>query len=496
LSIFQSLKGLFRNSVIYGISHMLSRFINFLLLPLYTHVLPRNEYGVVGLFFTYIAILFVMYTYGLSSAFFRFFMDKEEGSNKHRVCSTTFFTLAGTSLFFSSILILFATPISVILFSSEVREMGLALSFMIRMAGIILFFDSLGLLGYLIILSDQKPGLFALLKFIFVTVNVGGNIVLVVVLKRGIEGIFIANAIASGISLVSVLPIIIPYLRPQFSLRLLKELLSFGIPYIVVNASVVIMDTIDRPLLERLASIEQAGLFNAGVKLGMFMAIFVSAFRFAWMPFFMSHIDKDNAKLTFSKVMTYLMAVCLTVFLLLSFYIDQIARFKILGRSLVGPEFWDSTVVVPPVLMAYVFYAAYLCFIIGIYIKKRTIYLSYITAAGMIGNILLNFLLIPWIGMMGAAWARLGAYLIMAISLYFVSNRLYPIRYEWKRLIKLGLVTAVLYTIGIQLPMGYRVFLVLGMPVWLGAVNFWQAAEIERVRMVFKKLIHGATDLL
>jgi O-antigen/teichoic acid export membrane protein len=490
LSIFQSLKALFRNSVIYGISHMLSRFINFLLLPLYTHVLPRDEYGVVGLFFTYIAILFVLYTYGLSSAFFRFFMDKGDDREKYRVCSTTFFTLAGTSLFFSSILILFATPISVILFSNEVREMGLALTSLIRMAGIILFFDSLGLLGYLIILSDQKPGLFALLKFIFVTVNVGGNIILVVVLKRGIEGIFIANVIASGISLASVLPVIIPYLRLQFSPRLLKELLSFGLPYIVVNASVVIMDTIDRPLLERLASIEQAGLFNAGVKLGMFMAIFVSAFRFAWMPFFMSHIDKDNARLTFSKVMTYLMTVCLTVFLLLSFFIEQIARFKILGHSLIGPEFWDSTVVVPPVLLAYVFYAAYLCFIIGIYIKKKTIYLSYITAAGMIGNILLNFLLIPRIGMMGAAWARFGAYLIMAVFIYSVSNRLYPIHYEWIRLIKLGLVTAVLYTIGIHIPPGYRLLLVLGIPVWLGAVNFWQAAEVERVKMILKRLLH------
>ena len=496
LSIFQSLKGLFRNSVIYGISHMLSRFINFLLLPLYTHVLPPDEYGVVGIIFTYIAILFVLYTYGLSSAFFRFFMDKGEADEKYRVCSTTFFTLLGTSLLFSSILIFFAEPVSDILFTGEVRDIGLALTFMIRMAGIILFFDSLGLLGYLIILSNQKPGLFALLKFIFVSVNVGGNIVFVVILKRGIEGIFFANVIASGVSLLTVLPVIIPYLRLRFSSQLLRELLSFGLPYIVVNASVVVMDTIDRPMLERLASIDQAGLYNAGVKLGMFMAIFVSAFRFAWMPFFMSHIQKENARLTFSKVMTYLMTVCLTVFLLLSFYIDQIARFRFMGYSLMGSEFWVSTIVVPPVLLAYVFYAAYLCFIIGIYIKKKTIYLSYITAGGMAGNILLNFLLIPWIGMMGAAWARLGAYVIMAVSIYFVSNRLYAIHYEWMRLVKLGLVTAALYAAGMHIPPAARVFLVLGMPLFLGAVNFWQAAEIERVKMIFRKLIPGAGGIL
>ncbi len=489
MSLFQSIKGLFKNSAIYGLGHILSRFINFLLLPLYTNMLPTKEYGVVGLFFTYIAILFILYTYGLSSAFFRFFMEKGGEDRKSRVCSTTFYTLLSTSLLFSGCLMFFAEPVSRMLFSSEVLSMGLPLSLLIRMAAVILFFDSLGLLGYLVILSEQRPALFAVLKLVFVAVNVTGNIIFVVVMKMGVEGIFIANAAASFISMISVLPVLAKHLQPTFSTRLLKDLLAFGLPYIVVNASVVVMDTIDRPLIERLASIEQAGLFNAGVKLGMFMAIFVSAFRFAWLPFFMSHAAEENAKLTFSRVFTYLMLICLSVFLLLSFYMEKIVRIHFFGKAyLVGPEFWEGTVVVPPVLLAYVFYAAYLCFIVGIYLEKKTVWLSYITAAGMAGNIMMNLLLIPLIGMMGAAWARLGAYLIMAVWVYFIAQRFYRIPYEWKRIGLIGIMTAGLYFLGMEIPYHFRFILVLGIPVWLWMLRFWHPSETKKAGSVFKRL--------
>jgi len=488
VSIFESIKRLFKNSVIYGIGHILSRFINFLLLPLYTHVLPREEYGMVGIFFTYIAILSIIYTYGLSSAFFRFYLAKEDRTEKNRVFSTAFVALVLTSTIFSAVLILFAHPLSQIIFSSSIQDSNISLSFIIRMAAVILFFDAISLLGFLVLLSKEKSISYAFLKLSFVLVNVGCNIVFVIVLKMGVEGIFLANGIASCFSMLTVLPVMLKHLRRVFSPGLFKELLAFGLPYIVVNASVIVMDTIDRPLLERLASIEEAGLFNAGVKLGMFMAIFVSAFRFAWFPFFMTHAKDDNAKITFSKIFTYVLFICSSVFLLISFYIDQIVRFKIFGRSIVGSEFWDSTVVVPVILVAYIFYAVYINFLIGIYLKKKTIYLSYITAAGMLGNILLNLLLIPTVGIMGSAWSRLGAYMIMAVSVYFVSRRLYTIRYEWKRLFKLiGLVTIIFFA-GFRTPVQLRFLLVLGLPVTLWLIRFWHVEEIQKVRQGFAGL--------
>ncbi|MBN1782955.1 oligosaccharide flippase family protein [bacterium] len=482
MSVFQSIKRLFKNSVIYGIGHILSRFITFLLLPLYTHILPKNEYGVVGIFFTYIGILFIVYTYGLSSAFFRFYLAKDRQEERDRVFSTSFFALIITSLALSGLIMTFASPISKMIFSQGVQQISVSLPFLVRMAAVILFFDSIGLLGFLVLLSEERSVTFAILKLCFVLVNMGCNILFLVIWHWGVEGVFLANAIGSVFSMLSVMPVMWKRLRRIFSMSLFRELLAFGLPYIVVNASVVIMDTIDRPLLERLASIEEAGLFNAGVKLGMFMAIFVTAFRFAWIPFFMGHSRQENAKAAFSKVFTYLMTACFTVFLFFSFFIDIIVRFRFFGHSLIGQEYWSSTVVVPVVFFAYIFYAAYINFLIGVYLKKKTIMLSYITAAGMLGNILLNIVLIPVIGMMGAAWARFGAYMIMASSLYFVSQKYYPIQYEWSRILRLLFLTGILFAAGMKVPQGVRLLLVCGMPVWLWMLRFWTAEEKHKVR--------------
>jgi O-antigen/teichoic acid export membrane protein len=484
LSIFRSIRQLFKNSAIYGIGYILSRFINFLLLPLYTDKLNEAEYGVVGIFFTYIAILFIVYTYGLSSAFFRFFLAKGEKKEKERVCSTALITLLVTSLGFSILLIAFSGPVSRLIFSQGIQGMPVSLPDLVKMAAVILAFDSIGLLGYLIVLSEERPVLFAMLKLLFVLVNVGANILFVIVMKKGIEGIFLANAIASGVSMISVLPLILKYSRPLFSFSLLKDLMAFGLPYILVNASVVVMDMIDRPLLERLKDINEAGLFNAGVKLGMIMAMCVSAFRFAWMPFFMSHVHRDNAKATFSKVFTYLMLVFFCIFLLISLYIDQIVQLKIFGIYLMGKNFWSSIVVVPVVQLAYIFDAAYMCFIVGVYLEKKTRLLSYITAAGMAVNILLNVILIPSMGMMGSAWARIGAYGIMAVSVYFVSQPLYHVNYEWGRVIKLSVTCLVLFFIGSRLSVGFRIIPLISLPLILLILRFWPPEEIRKITKV------------
>jgi O-antigen/teichoic acid export membrane protein len=484
LSIFRSIRQLFKNSAIYGIGYILSRFINFLLLPLYTDKLTEAEYGVVGIFFTYIAILFIVYTYGLSSAFFRFFLAKGEKKDKERVCSTALITLMITSLSLSIILVIFAEPVSRLIFSREIRTLSVSLPYLVRMAAVILAFDSIGLLGYLIVLSEERPVLFAMLKLLFVLVNVGANILFVIVMKKGIEGIFLANAIASVVSMISVLPLIMKYSRPVFSFSLLKDLMAFGLPYIIVNASVVVMDMIDRPLLERLKDINEAGLFNAGVKLGMIMAMCVSAFRFAWMPFFMSHVHQENAKATFSKVFTYLMLAFICIFLVISLYINQIVQLKIFGFYLMGEKFWSSITVAPVVQLAYIFDAAYMCFIVGVYLEKKTRLLSYITAGGMAVNILLNVLLIPSMGMMGSAWARVGAYLVMAVSVYFVSQPLYHVNYEWSRVIKLSVTSLALFWIGSCLPVAFRILPLISLPVILWILRFWPPEEIRKIKTV------------
>jgi O-antigen/teichoic acid export membrane protein len=437
LIIFNQIKRLFKHSAVYGVGHIVSRSIHFLLLPFYTHILTPAQYGVVGLMFTYIAVLTIIYTYGLDAAFFRFHILEDDPEKRKRVFSTAFFTLSVSSIIFTVAIALNAESIAGILFSKEVQELPIQLPKLIRWASGILLFDSVAFLPFLMLRAEERSRSFVLYKIANVLLTVCTNIIFVGVLHLGLEGIFLANFISSAVTFLMLGYIILKSIRLSFSKNRLKELLLFGLPYIPLNLSFIIMDTIDRPFLERLSGIREAGLYNAGVKLGMFMALFVAAFRFAWTPFFLSTAKKEGSKKIFSRVLTYVILACFLVFLIISFFIDNIVRFSIFGYSLVGEYYWDSTLVVPVIMFAYILYAIYNNFLIGIYLKKKTAYLPLIAFAGMVVNLIANYILIPEIGMMGAAYARVLAYLIMAVILFIVSQRLYPIDYEWRRIIKI-----------------------------------------------------------
>ncbi len=493
MSIFQNIKRLLKHSAVYGVGHIVSRSINFFLLPLYTNVLPGDFYGVVGLMFTYIAIVTIVYTYGLDAAFFRFYILEDSKQSRKCVFSTAFFTIFTTSIIFSGILFFAAESVAQAVFSDEVRQLSINLPYLIRLTSGILLFDSIAFLPFLILRAEERSGSFVVYKLFNVLINIGSNIIFLGVLKLGLEGIFLANVIASTTTFLILTRVIFTHVELVFSYSTLKKLFAFGIPYIPSNLAFVVMDTIDRPFLERLAGLEAAGLYNAGVKLGMFMSLFVAAFRFAWFPFFLSTSKQENAKATFSKVFTYVLLACFAVFLLLSFYIDHIVQFKIFGYSLIGKGYWQSTVVVPVIMLAYIFYAAYSNFLVGVYLKKKTKYLAYITLAGMFSNLIANYTLIPLLGIMGAAWARLIAYVIMSIALYIVARRLYFIRYEWLRVVKLGIVVVVIFLLGqndfIQSNILLKAGLLITFPIVLLLTGFLDRAEIDKIRQLTSNVI-------
>lgn len=493
MSIFQSIKRLIKHSAVYGIGHIVTRSIGFLLLPMYTNIFPRDDFGVAGLMFTYLAIFMTVYTYGLDVALFRFYILEEDDRRKKRIFTTALLMVLASSVVFSGILFFGAESITRIIFSKDVNELSINLPMLIRLASGILMFDALAFLPFQVLRAEERSLRYVIYKFLNVIINVGCNIIFLGALKHGIEGIFLANIIASSATLLLLSPLAVRQLTCSFSKGTLRELVAFGLPYLPSTLFVVLMDTVDRVFLERLANVEVVGLYNAGAKLGMFMLLFVTAFRFAWHPFFLSTSKQENAKEVFTKIFTYLLLACFTLFLLLSFFIDDIARFTFYGYSLIGEEFWDCTIVVPVIMLSYIFYAAYLNFLIGIYLEKKTKYLPYITFAGMLGNLIANYTLIPHLGILGAAWARLIAYVIMSVALYIVARRLYFIRYEWLRVIKLGIVVVVIFFLGqndfIQSNILLKAGLFITFPIVLLLTGLLDRAEIDKIRQLTSNVI-------
>ena len=464
---------------------MASRGLGFLLLPLHTNIIATNEYGKAALIFSFLALMNVIYVYGMDVAYLRFVATEDEPKKQKTLFSTGLLSLFFTSAVFSGFLVVFDQTFSIIIFSSETETLLILLS-----AGILLF-DALTLMPFMALRAKEKSVPFAVLKVINVVLNILANILFIVVLKKGIAGIFWANLVSSGLTFLFLLPIIFRYFILKFDYTIFRELLSFGLPYIVSGLAVVAMNIIDRPIIERLTDLETTGIYSAGYKLGTFMALFIAAFRFAWHPFFLSTSKQENAKAVFARVLTYFMLSCSVVFLMVSLFVDEIVRFNLFGYSLFGEDYWVSTSIIPLILISNIFYGMYVNFYVGVFLEKKTSVIAWVTGISAVINILFNFLLIPFFGMLGAAWAKVISYIVLAFLLYKKSNPLYPINYEWSRIVKISVFALGLFLAQIYLLQWTHILLkgslVLIFFVFLLASGFLDRVEKTRIRKFFQK---------
>lgn len=482
-SMFASIKRLTSHSAVYGISTILGRAISFLLLPLYTHYLSQEAYGVVSLVLAYLGIMTIISTYGVDAAFLRYYILAGSDEAKRNIFNTGFWSvlLMSAAILFGSFL--FATPLADWLLDSAAYR-----NIILLMAGILLF-DSMMIIPFLLLRAEERSTLFVILKIANVIVNFLTTYFFVVKLNRGVSGVFEANLISSVFTFLTVLPVSLRHLRPAMRRTVYLDLLKFGLPYLPSTLSVYFVDVIDRFILKQLTDVATVGLYSAGCKLGMLMNLMIAAFRFAWHPFFLSTSKEPNAKAIFSRIFTLFMLVCAVCLLGASLFIDELVRFKIGTKTLFGAEYWDSTSVVPAILLAYIFFGAYVNFIIGIHLEKKTQYLPFITGLAAAVKIGSTYALVPLLGMNGAALGTTLAYLAMATALYIVAQRLYYIHYEWMRLAKLLLTTAAVFVLGywIWTAPWQKTLLLIAFPLTLFLMGFFEKGELQRLSSIFKR---------
>jgi len=481
--MFESIKRLTSHSAVYGISTILGRAISFLLLPLYTHYLSKEAYGIVSLVLAYLGVMTIISTYGVDAAFLRYYILAGHEEEKRNIFNTGFWSV----LLMSAVILLgsflLATPLAGwLLDSASYRHI------IILMAGILLF-DSMMIIPFLLLRAEERSALFVVLKVANVIVNFGATWFFVVKLGRGVTGVFEANLISSVFTFVTVLPVSLRHLRPVMRRTVYLDLLKFGLPYLPSTLSVYFVDVIDRFILKQLTDVATVGLYSAGCKLGMLMSLLIAAFRFAWHPFFLSTSKEPNGRAIFARIFTLFLLVCAVCLLGASLFIDELVRFKIGEKTLFGAGYWSSTSVVPAILLAYIFFGAYVNFIIGIHLEKKTHYLPFITGLAAVVKIAATYALVPVLGMNGAALGTTLAYVTMATALYIVAQRLYYIPYEWTRLVKLVLATAAVFVLGYWIwtaPWQKAGLLVL-FPVTLFIIGFFEKGELQRISALFRK---------
>ena len=450
------LKKLAGQTVIYGLSSVVGRLLNYLLVPLYTRVFLPEQYGVVIEMYAYVAFLVVILTYGIETAFFRY---SHKVQNKRTVYSTSLISLLITSTIFILVIYNSAQPISNWLQYPETPEYIKCFAFIIGL-------DAVTSISFAKLREMNNASRFALIRLINIFINIGLNLFFIIYCPYAIENklssvefvnsvysedigigyIFIANLIASIITFLMLLPEMIKSVW-IFDKTLWKNMMIYAFPLLIAGLAGMTNETIDRILLKHLLpetvnASSELGLYGAFYKLSILMILFIQTFRFAAEPFFFAQEKEKNSKKIYADVMKYFVIITSLIFLIVSMFYDFIILF--LGSDYHDPRGFK---VVSILLAANLFLGIYYNLSIWYKLSEKTKYGAYLSIFGAVITLTLNFILIPIIGFVGSAWATLACYFSMTVASYFLSKKHYSIPYHLKRIFfYLGLVVSMYFT--------------------------------------------------
>ena len=398
-----------------------------------------EEYGVVGLVYSAIMFLNVVFTIGMESSYIRYGKNREQAGS--------YFKTLQVFLFGASLLLLGLFWLGQPLFSPLLKLDGGTQNIYLFMLGI-LFFDTMSIVPFAELRINQKAWLFASLRTLNVFINLGLNFYLILGMGLGIEAIFISNLIASVATALLIWGYTLPLMQAKMKREYLQKALRFGLPFVPAGIGFAINESLDRFFLGGLSNQKvQAiydmpetaefivGVYNANYKLAVFMLLLVQMFRMAWQPFFMRKSGQNDAPELYAQVFTLFNLAAALLFLVVGLFLEQIVSIKvpIIDAYLIGQQYWMGLSIVPVLLLAYWFQGWYVNFSAGIFISEKTGKLAQITLTGAAVTIVMNFALISTFGMMGSAIATVSSYLVMSLLICYFSNKYYPVPYNlWK----------------------------------------------------------------
>jgi len=432
-----SIKKLAGQTVIYGGTSIISRLINYLMVPVHTYIFGTGEYGVVGELYAYVSLLIVLLTYGMETAFFRFNSTVPD-DEKNKVYGTSLVSLLVTSVIFIAAMLFYNQNVASLLNHGDHPEY-------ITWFALVIAFDAISTMPFARLRAQNRPRKFAFVKFANIFVNVFVTLFFLIVcpwlLKMnvmpdmvnaiydkeiGIGYIFLANLAASAVTLLLLFSEIHPS-RLSFNWKLWKQMIFYAFPLLIFGLAGIVNETMDRILLKELSPADiaqsQVGIYSACYKISILMTIFIQAFKYAAEPFFFAKAKDSDAKRNYSLVMTYFVLTCSFIFLGVMLYIDVVQHF-------IGKDFREGIAVVPILLMANLFLGIFYNLSIWYKLTGQTRFGAYISIIGAIITLALNYFLIPVMGYMGSAWATFICYGSMMVISFIIGQKYYHVDYQ------------------------------------------------------------------
>jgi len=461
------IKKLASQTAVYGVSSILGRFLNYLLVPLYTRFFLPEEYGVVSEFYAYTGFFFVLLTFGMETGFFRF--TKDERFTK--VYSSILQFLFIANILFVGLVFVFSDTFAKLLHYEGFEH------YFIWFA-IILACDSIGSLPFAKLRQEERAKRFAFVKLTEIGVNIGLNIFFMYLLKTaqrhpvayfdpsiGVGYVFVANLISSVVKLLLLSDKLVPVID-GFEYHFFKVALRYSAPIIIIGFAGIINEMLDRMLLKYLLpgtnqqNLHELGIYSACYKISIVMSLFIQAFRFAAEPFFFAQSKNENARQLYADVMKWFTLFCSGIFIVVVVFLDVFGLF-------VGTAFRSGLSIVPILLLANMFLGIYVNLSIWYKLTDKTLLGAMVSIAGAFITIVLLYWWIPLFGYIGAAWATLLCYAFMAFASFFLGRKYYPVPYSLPQLAYYLGLCCLVWVATIIIPFGNGSIALLGKVVLL-----------------------------
>jgi O-antigen/teichoic acid export membrane protein len=430
-----TLKKLASETAIYGMSTIVGRFLNYLLVPLHTRIFAPGEFGVMTEMYGYVTFFIVVLPFGLETALFRFSRDAED--------KVTVYSTALVSIVISSLLFIVAMSAGSSHIAAWIDHPGHGEY--ITWFAWILGLDAIASIPFAMLRQQSRPLKFAIVKNLNIFTNIILNLYFLMLCPYwlahhgtylpgynpaiGVGYVFLSHLVASAITIPMLLPEL-AFIRRGADFGLWKRMLMYGLPLVVVGLGGMVNEALDRVIMKYLVSdpadgLRQLGIYGANYKLSILITLFVQAFRFAAEPFFFAQ-SKSDKKAIYAQVMDWFVLACFGLFLLVTLYLD-------LFKEFIGHEYHEGLKVVPILLLANVCLGIYYNLSIWYKLADQTGKGALISIGGAVITIVLNLLLVPVYGYVGAAWATLFCYLSMMVAGYIMGRYYYPIPYHISR---------------------------------------------------------------